>query len=88
MNRKQIEHDIVMSYTANNYDEIKNIYIELVNERSKLDRWFNKYLDMFDDKMNSTNNKDPVWKLYNAKYDEYSKLNSLITTAEYYLKKP
>ena len=88
MNKKGIEQDIVMAHTRNDPTKIKNIYLELVNERSKLDRWFNKYLDMFDTKMNSTTRSDPVWKLYHAKSEDYSTLNSLITTAEYFLKKP
>lgn len=87
MNKRQIEYDIVMAHTMNEKTKIRDIYVDLVNEKTKLDRWFNKYLDMFDAKMSSVDRTDPVWKLYHAKSDEYSKLNSLITTAQYYLKK-
>lgn len=87
MNKKQFEYDVVMAHTMNEREKIKDIYLELVNERSRLDRWFNKYLDMFDTKMNASSRTDPVWKLYHAKFNEYSKLNSLITTAQYYMKK-
>ena len=87
MNRKNIESDIVNAYMFNDYEKINQIYIELINLRGKLDRWFNKYLDMFDEKMNSSKRNDPVWRLYHAKSDEYSDVIQTIKTAEYYLKK-
>jgi hypothetical protein len=87
MNRKQIENDIVTAHLYNDRNKIKSIYIDLVNTRGKMDRWFNKYLDMFDEKMNTVKNDDPVWRLYHAKSDEYSKVVQTIKTAEYYLKK-
>ncbi len=87
MNRKSIEHDIVNAYTFNDKEKLKSIYIELINVRGKLDRWFNKYLDMFDEKMNSSKRTDPIWRLYHAKSDEYSDIIQTIKTAEYYLKK-
>jgi len=88
MNRKQVESQIVMAHTFNDKSQIQKIYIDLINDRSKLDRWFNKYLDMFDEKMNESKRTDPVWRLYNAKSEEYSDVNMTIRTAEYYLKKP
>lgn len=87
MNRKQIETDIVNAYMFNDPEKLKTIYIDLINLRGKLDRWFNKYLDMFDEKMNNSTRNDPVWKLYHAKSDEYSQVTQTIKTAEYYLKK-
>lgn len=87
MNRKSIENDIVNAHIYNDIEKIKEIYIDLINLRGKLDRWFNKYLDMFDEKMNSSKRNDPVWKLYHAKSDEYSDVIQSIKTAEYYLKK-
>jgi hypothetical protein len=87
MNRKQIETEIVMAHTYNDLQKIHDIYIDLVNMRAKLDRWFNKYLDMFDEKMTSSTRSDPVWKLYHKKSDEYSDVVQTIKTAEYYIKK-
>jgi hypothetical protein len=87
MNRKQTESDIVIAHTFNDYDKLYGIYVELVNSRSKLDRWFNKYLDMFDEKMSKSTREDPLWKLYHVKHEEYSDINQTIRTAEYYLKK-
>ena len=87
MNRKKTESDIVNAYLYSDKDALKSIYIDLINLRGKLDRWFNKYLDMFDEKMNSVTRDDPVWKLYHAKSNEYSDVVQTIKTAEYYLKK-
>lgn len=87
MNRKKIESDIVTAHTFNEREKLMDIYIELVNNRSKMDRWFDKYLDMFDEVMNNRERSDPIWKLYHAKHAEYSDIVQAIKTAEYYLKK-
>jgi hypothetical protein len=42
---------------------------------------------MFDEKMSSVNNSDPVWKLYHSKSEEYSNITQTIKTAEYFLNK-
>ena len=52
-----------------------------------MDKWFDKYLDMFDKKMDSSNPDTPIWKLYNTKSQEYSELNEIITTANAYITK-
>lgn len=87
MNRKQVEYDIVNAHIYDDIDKLKSIYIDLINLRGKMDRWFNKYLDMFDEKMNSSTRSDAVWKLYHAKSDKYSDVVQTIKTAEYYLQK-
>lgn len=87
MNRKKIEYDIVSAHTHSDKDKLQKIYIDLVNQKSKMDRWFDKYIDMFDDKMQRVNRTDPVWRLYHIKHEQYSELAQTIKTAEYYLKK-
>ena len=87
MNRKQIEADIVNAHIYNNPEKLNSIYIDLINLRAKMDRWFTKYLDMFDEKMSTVPNTNPVWKLYHKKADEYSDIVQTIKTAEYFLKK-
>jgi hypothetical protein len=52
-----------------------------------MDRWFDKYLDMFDEKMNSSERTDPVWKLYFKKFDEYCELKQSLKSTEYFLGK-
>ncbi len=59
----------------------------LLKERQKMDRWFDKYLDMFDRKMDPAKVDTPEWKLYNKKSEEYSQLNRLITSADVYIQK-
>jgi hypothetical protein len=66
---------------------LENIRGSLLKERTLLDRWFDKYLDMFERKMSSDNTDTPVWKLYKTKSNEYSELNGIITTANAYIKK-
>lgn len=80
-----IENNIIFAHSNHDNEQIRKIYIDLLNTRSKLDRWFNKYLDMFDEKFSDYSEKDPVKKLYNSKYEEYSKLNNTIKLAEFYL---
>jgi hypothetical protein len=86
MNYKNLSSAVMYAHAMRDRQKIRDIYMDLINEKSRLDRWFNKYLDMFDNKMNSSNRKDPVWKLYHAKAEEYSNLSSAVRTAEYYLK--
>ncbi len=59
----------------------------LLKERQKMDRWFDKYLEMFDRKMDSTKIDTPEWKMYNKKSEEYSTVNGLIRSADVYIKK-
>jgi hypothetical protein len=87
MNRSSVESNIVNAHVYNDVEKLKSIYIDLINLRGRLDRWFNKYLDMFDEKMNSSKRDEPVWRLYHAKCNEYSDVVQTIKTAEYYLKK-
>lgn len=87
MNRKQIEHDLSTAHLYNQPQKIEEIYMDLINTRNKLDRWFTKYIDMFDEKMSTLPTNNPIWKLYNIKFDQYTDLNQTIKTAEYYMKK-
>lgn len=66
---------------------LEKIHVSLIKERKVLDRWFDKYLDMFDKKMKPDQTDTPIWKLYNKKSQEYSELNEVITTANAYITK-
>lgn len=83
---RNIQRDLIIAHSCNNKNEIKKIYVELLNDRSKMDRWFNKYLDMFDEKFSDMDWKNPAKKLYNSKFEEYQKLSTIIKMAEHYLK--
>lgn len=87
MNRKQIESEMSLANLYNQPQKIEQIYMELINAKGKLDRWFTKYIEMFDEKMSTIPTSHPIWKLYNSKFDQYSEINQTIKTAEYYMKK-
>lgn len=85
MDTKLIETKIITAYSKSNFDEIQSTYIDLLNNRAKMDRWFNKYLDMFDEKLSSCDRNDPVKKMYDKKFDEYERLGRVIKIAEHYM---
>jgi hypothetical protein len=66
---------------------LEKIRSALLKERKVMDKWFDKYLDMFDRKMNPEETDTPIWKLYKSKSREYSELNGLITTSNAYINK-
>lgn len=66
---------------------LEKIRTSLLKQRISMDRWFDKYLDMFEKKMNVDETDTPIWKLYKQKSKEYSELNGVITTADVYIKK-
>jgi hypothetical protein len=86
MNAKQLEKEIIIAHDLNNVEYIRTTYIELVNMRNKMDRWFDKFLDMFDEKLNHCEKTDPVRKLYDSKFDEYSQVSRVLKVAEHYMK--
>lgn len=74
------------AYLYNNIDKLKELYIQLLNKRSFLDKWFDKFIDTYDTKMTSENRSSPIWKKYHERFDEYEELTSSLKIAEYYLK--
>jgi hypothetical protein len=73
-----IDHDVVA---------LEKIRASLIRERTVMDRWFDKFLDMFERKMSTEDLETPIWKLYRTKTKEYSELNGIITTANVYIRK-
>jgi len=73
-----IDHDIVA---------LEKIRTSLIKQRISMDRWFDKYLDMFEKKMNSDEPDTPIWKLYKQKLKEYDKVQHDIKSAEYWISK-
>ena len=86
MNMRQIESKIIIAKDLRDTATINEIYIELSNEKAKMDRWFDKFLDMFDEKLSNCDRSDPVKKLYNSKFEEYAKLSRAMKLAETYMK--
>ena len=66
---------------------LEKIRATLMRERTVMDRWFDKFLDMFERKMSTEDLETPIWKLYRTKTKEYSELNGIITTANVYIRK-
>lgn len=82
---QSVELTIVRAYSNKDFSTLQSVYIDLLNQRTKLDKWFDKYLDMFNEKMSDAERNDPMWKLYRAKFDQYNKISDSIKIAQYYL---
>ncbi len=89
MNMIDTELELKISQASREGDSSKIIWIkhELVAKREMLNRWFDKYLDLFSEKMSTLEKDDPVWKLYHKKFSEYETVNHAIKTANYFLEK-
>lgn len=86
MNLNTLESEIVAYAAMKDYSKIRDIHTTLSTKRMKLDRWFDKYLDMFSEKLEHVEKTDPIKKLYNSKFDEYSSVSRVIKIAENYMK--
>ena len=82
---KSIESTIVEAASLRDFETIQKVYVESINAKNKLDRWFTKYIDMFDEKLSNADKSDPVKKLYDTKFNEYSKIARVIKVAEHYM---
>lgn len=82
---KSIESTIIEAASLRDFETIQKAYIDLTNTKNKLDRWFTKYIDMFDEKLSTADKNDPVKKLYDTKFNEYSKIARVIKVAEHYM---
>ena len=69
------------------YDALTKIHNFLLTQSKIMDKWFDKYLDMFEKKMKPDEPNTNIWKMYHSKSNEYSELQSLIRTTDAYLRK-
>lgn len=83
---RNIESKIVIAAALQDKQTIVDIHSELSNTKAKMDRWFNKYLDLYGEKLDTADRKDPIRKLYNSKFDEYSDVSRVLKVAEIYMK--
>lgn len=83
---RNIESKIVIAAALQDKQTIVDIHSELSNTKAKMDRWFNKYLDLYGEKLDTADRKDPIRKLYNSKFDEYSNVSRVLKVAEIYMK--
>ena len=87
MNIIGLETKIINAYTNGDVETIKSLYEEMTSKLLKMDRWFDRYIDMFDEQIALVSSDDPIRKLYDAKFQEYSNLNHLIKVAKHYMVK-
>lgn len=83
----EITNKILHLYTYGKKDELKTLRNQLLVEQAKIEKFLSKFLDMFERKMSYEKVDTPVWKLYRSKMSEYSKLETLVNTANYYVAK-
>lgn len=77
MNTVQVELQILNSTG----EALVELHTDLLRKRNKMDRWFNRYLDLFSEKITLVAKTDPIKKLYDSKYEEYTQLTHLLRIA-------
>lgn len=87
MSTMEIEREISSAFQVGDTKTIATAKEQLIAQREKLDRWFDRYLDLFSDRMDLLEKSDPVWKLYDKKYANYQEVSHAIITADYFLRK-
>lgn len=58
-------------------------YIKLINDRTKVIKEINEYLDKYSELMDDCLNTDPIWKPYNEMLNTYAELEDKIRTYNY-----
>lgn len=66
---------------------LESIYQELTKEKVIIGAFMTKFLDKFERKMNPDNPDTPIWNLYHAKMNEYTRIDNLIKYTQYYLER-
>lgn len=87
INMNAIALKLSAASSNNDIKEVNQIYLGLIHQKMKLDKFFTMYLDKFESKMDAEETNTPVWDLYKKKTKEYAEINQSIRTAEYYLRK-
>lgn len=73
-------------YKTNNKAELIQLKESLVKTLDDYNIFFDEYLELFDDQMNSkVDRSTPVWKAYNDKYDAQEHIKENINMIDYYL---
>jgi hypothetical protein len=74
------------SYQTGNKAELLRVKGELEKNLNEINTFFDEYLELFDDQMNATTDKNaPVWKAYNDKYKVYENIKHNIKMTNHYL---
>ena len=87
MNIHAVESQIIDAYNRSDRPALEKIQRDLAASILKMDRWFDKYLDLFSDKIGTVDKADPVKRLYNSKCKEYSEITHLTRVVQNYMVK-
>jgi hypothetical protein len=67
--------------------QLEKLYMELIVEKMRLDKFFTMFLDKFESKMDCEEPNTPIWKLYRSKHKEYGEIEQAVKAAKYYMSK-
>lgn len=81
--RKQI----VDAYSHDDIVTLKTLYEGMCEQKDKLDKWFDMFIERFSDRMTLEDKTSPVWKKYNERFNEYSELKTQISTAKFFIER-
>lgn len=84
MDLNKIERDVIIAYSQHDWKFINETHQQLYAELFKMDKWFNKYLDIFSEKMDYMEASHPVQKLYQLKLKQYSDINQAFKVVQHY----
>lgn len=59
----------------------------LIIKRMQMDKFFSRYLEKFERKMDPEKPNTNIWKLYRAKMAEYGKISQEIKNLDYWISK-
>lgn len=77
----------ITNYGKQEVIKLKDKLAKLLVQRIKLDQFFDKYLDKFEDQMKPNKPDTAIWKTYHKKYEEYERLSREIQTTEHLLRR-
>ena len=74
-------------YQRQDKNQISRFKDSIESKLKEFDVFFTDYLEVFDDRMNASvsDQTDPVWKAYQARYNEYLDAKADLKMANYYL---
>ena len=72
-------------YQTGNKQELVRVKGELEKNLKEVDVFFEEYLELFSEQMNSAGKNEPVWKAYNDHYQVYENLKHSLKLTNHYL---
>lgn len=73
-------------YQTGNKQELIRVKGELEKNLKEVDVFFEEYLELFSEQMNSASKNDPVWKAYNDQYKAYENIKHSLKLTNHYLR--